>query len=115
MYYFIFNGKVLGPFDEAKAIELVRQGRVKWDHEMSKDGTTWSLAKDCEKLFPRQPAPALLRRSRNRHRLYLIIHYRCQDNSLPLLPGRHRFDSGFGITWKISNPQDHYRNRKSFL
>lgn len=51
-YYLRFKGRVLGPFTREKAIEMVKRGQITRQHELSPDGTTWSMAETYEEFFP---------------------------------------------------------------
>lgn len=51
-----FRGRTLGPFTKAKAVELVRRGKISRMHELSADGLNWIKAEEFGDLFGSSPA-----------------------------------------------------------
>ena len=51
-YYLRFKGRVLGPFNKEKALDMVKRGQITRQHELSPDGTHWSLAEKYDEFFP---------------------------------------------------------------
>ena len=49
--YIRFNGRVLGPFNHEKAVDLVRRGQITRQHELSPDGLSWKSAEQFPSLF----------------------------------------------------------------
>jgi hypothetical protein len=51
-YFLRFKGRVLGPFTRDKALDMVKRGQITRQHELSQDGSNWSLAETFEEFFP---------------------------------------------------------------
>jgi hypothetical protein len=50
--YIRFRGRTVGPIVKAKALDMAKRGQLTRSHEISFDGSTWSLAGDMDEFFP---------------------------------------------------------------
>jgi hypothetical protein len=50
--YIRFRGRTVGPVVKSKALEMAKRGQLTRSHEISFDGSTWSLAGDVDEFFP---------------------------------------------------------------
>lgn len=53
-YYLQFNGRVVGPFSQEKATEMVRRGQISRIHQLSADGLSWRPAEEFTELYPKK-------------------------------------------------------------
>ncbi|MFM8172410.1 MAG: hypothetical protein ACKN81_02600, partial [Pirellulaceae bacterium] len=50
--YIRFRGRTVGPIVKAKALDMAKRGQLTRSHEISFDGSTWSLAGEMDEFFP---------------------------------------------------------------